>query len=532
MYIPKEICELMQVKMSLAPIDVQEKVYVFFDEDTGQPVFNVRRESCKLWNPLEGKCGAEVDHMVYDPRMWVNPEGDLCSDSMHWEKDYVTFDNFPLVDNPEWMDRSEEDDERTVDFYDMKAAEQTVADHKRAHLDNWAEYNRVPSKWVDFTTYNCVVNVDGKFHPCYMHTMWRVINSVVEEFTAGNIKAEEAAEILIPYCLRRSKWIPPVPKGGWTHVDRSNFYASLGMFATRLRMKTKRSMKSCYYYASKVMKKEHPEQKEYEDNLTKFKERFIPYKNLQLDKELGSIAATFAKSRLSYHGIKTSIELACRAMSKFAGNSNDAQPTILAGCPMCLADKNPDEAYPLIIRHTAVTERLREITSDMPAAEKYVVRTRKADMPATEFNKLSLEERMSLMDCGCEHCVQKDIFIEKTSPRGRKYFIVAAEVMLNEEHFDAVVDIMTRATSMGYDLIPVSEEDDFMNNLRTINVDFTDYEEESVPPEEWSKSMPTESWEHLDWRSMHDRQDQIRDLNFYVEPMKSWVDDSIVRKKK
>ena len=519
MYIvPKDVVAAMKSVYDAAPKWLKDRAYILFVN--GQPIFNVRRDSCTRWDSVSGRCGVTC--------MCLVKHGEHYFD---WEERTVTIDQqLPTVDYSEWMDRCETDDERTVDFIDMKQAEQVVADHKRAHEFNWDEYYRVPSKWTDVTTYKCMTLVGDKYHPCLFHSLWEHVKQALAWYEAGEIQCLQCANLLVPWALRTSKWIPEIPHGDWTHNDRANFYATIDRFALNLRLKYQdRSEASCYYFASKSLHSEHPECKEYEKNLPKVKNGSL-VEHIKLNKSLKEQATRDALRELKRHGVETTPELACRVHGlMFAGTEKEREASLMAGCPICTGKPKDGELYPLIIRHTAVTDRLKEITSDMvlDGGKRYVVRTRKCDMDAAEFNKLPLEERKALLDCVCSYCTQKDIFVEKLCMDGRKRFIVAAEVLLNETEFEGILSILTRATELGEDLLPSTEEADFRNNLSDINCDFTDYEEISGFDDDRGSD-----YSNIDWTSLDHRQQMRADLNIYTEPVKTWVDKSIIRKPK
>jgi hypothetical protein len=63
--------------------------------------------------------------------------------------------------------------------------------------------------------------------------------------------------------------------------------------------------------------------------------------------------------------------------------------------------------------------------------------------------------------------------------------------------------------------------------LSDINCDFTDYEEIS----EFDDDRGSD-YSNIDWVSLDHRQQMRADLNIYTEPVKTWVDKSIISKPK
>lgn len=559
-YIPKALMEGVRAWYEGLPEFVREAKYLSEN-------FNFSQKSCKRWDAMSSKCGVTTEFLI------------RRGGEFSFEERSITLMNFPVSDREDWMDRTEMDDELTVEFKDLQEADTEVILNKKSLADMglWDRMFSVPGKYADFVEYNCLhaITVNAKdllykrllaktkpgrkpiwYVGCVYHTGYVLFKQVVEMWEAGNISTEDAARMIGPHFLRDNRlYQPPVPEGLiWQDRHLKSFVAGVERHAGNL-MKKRVPERKSWAIAWEAAKKAHPEYELYMENMTRFSREAIPYKNIKLKGSMGKKdmplyafiwknykmdAAVGAKHFFKQQGMDVPLTEATKAYDwMVCGSGSDKKPSLLAGCP--LVTHVPEGKYPVrIILQTAVTDRLQEMYQvDPNKPHNGWVRFGNADMSAVEFNALPLEERKKLLGCECPHCIQRDIFLPIVDHKDKIVFRVASEVMLNAEAFDSVVGLLTELTELGVDAISYGEEDFLRENRRVIDYDFTDLKDDKPVKEEvdeynWDESPTADTWEHINWDKIMARRDGLPDIHpgHEVQPVKVYIDKTKIVKKK
>jgi hypothetical protein len=506
--------------------------------------FNFSQKTCGRWDSVVSKCGVTTNVT------WKDEDGHIREEV----KD-KTLMNFPVSDKDGWMDRTEADDELTVEFDDLQAADMEVILNKKSLADMflWQDMYSVPGKYADFIEFKCltpyVVKRETRYAGCPFHTGYELLKQVVELWDAGAISSEDAAELIGPYFLRNSTWLPKVPDGmPWQDLHLKSFTAGVSRHANAM-IKKRMPIKKAWAIAWNTAKTEHPEYEEYISNITRFTKEAIPHENIKLKGNL--------KDKMLFNGnFKFEAMMGARRFFKaqnmdvpreeatktydwmVCGSGDEKKASLLAGCPITL--HVPDGKYAVrIILQTAVTDRLQELyqVEGKPEHQGWV-NCMDVNMPAVEFNKMSWDDRKKALGCECAHCVQRDIFRILTDSKGKLLFRVASEVMLNPEAFDSIVGLLTELTELGVDAISYAEEDFLVENVRNMEYDFTDLQDDKPTQEEvieydWDNTPTSETWEHFNWDAIMARHDGLQDIHpaHEPQPVKVYIDKNKIVKK-
>lgn len=461
-----DLCSAIGEVWAYMPIWKKERGRIIFINDV--PVPNISwRNRCALYDAQSGVCKKNCMHMVR-----------LENGSRVMKPTTMTLMTRRVKDN-EWWGSYAEEGQETVDIsvVTQEETESILAQDRKVRglKANMSEYRPVGTAWEvlrDRDSYTCSMKIGDKWYTCPFHSGY---SEVMKRIQRGGDVMDIARDIL--WFFVRPDYRQKQPSREWTWNDYVGFRALISQQVVYManRKKNPVPIDVARKRAWAQWMNAHPETDGYISSV----------ENVGLSAPLIEEACRDAFLYLRRNGFDVSKKEALDAYNwsvttrPIRKERFHVHSTVWR-CPRTINAPEGKRAA-RIIRHTAVTDRFKEIYAESVDEHNAVVQLHDGSyMSAVAFNWHSLKERKELLGCSCKHCSQEDIWFPNEDEKGLKFFTFKAEALYHLDRMEVMAGDLSRLQELNKDKCPLSsqEEDWLDESRRALAYDLTELPDE------------------------------------------------------